>query len=383
MSALLQHLLEQKGRLKQTETKGGAVDLARALKTEPKEGQQDTVRNYFFQAGVDEWYNKLVEHTFRSEFISITKSDAEIIIKNWEDVASKTDAPCDIPLNMVGLIEKIDKVILEKFPSTEGVFVKLSTRSPKDSKTVMRKAEVAFQVSLSTLQDAELDDNARLVAFSDEMVKACAVKNGHEAVSILLDSWRVAEDLMYAFEEGKEEFPVSLVIRAWDRSITPRCEFRGFVWDRKLNCLGQYWHSLYFPELQSTEAQECISRDCLALFEKLKDSLPVPNAMLDLAWLGPGEVLLIEVNPLMEGLGSFKGSTGLFDFYADAALLTGGEVPNTVASSGHSGEVQSITVTGKQTEQPQFELRVRTEPESRASLISHMSHDWRRIVLGF
>lgn len=40
--------------------------------------------------------------------------------------------------------------------------------------------------------------------------------------------------------------------------------------------------------------------------------------MLDLAWLGPGEgALLIEVNPLMEGLGSFKGSTGLFDFYAD------------------------------------------------------------------
>jgi hypothetical protein len=69
-----------------------------------------------------------------------------------------------------------------------------------------------------------------------------------------------------------------------------------------------------------------------------------------------GQVLLIEVNPLMEGLGSFKGSTGLFDYYADEAVLTG---------------------------KTSFEIRVRTEEEDMSSLISHMSMEWRDIAFGF
>jgi hypothetical protein len=169
---------------------------------------------------------------------------------------------------------------------------------------------------------------------------------------------------MYAYEEKEErcsdtrseEYQISIVIRAWDSRVLPKCEFRGFVWDRHLNCLGQYWHSLFFPHLQGPEIQRQISEDCLRFFDGIKDSLPIPNAMLDLAWFGPGEVLLIEVNPLKEGLGSFRGSTGLFDFYSDEAVLQG---------------------------RAPFELRVRTVEESRGSLISHMSLEWRRVIFGF
>lgn len=65
---------------------------------------------------------------------------------------------------------------------------------------------------------------------------------------------------------------------------------------------------------------------------------------------------MIEVNPLMEGLGSFKGSTGLFDYYADEAVLTG---------------------------RAPFEIRIRTEEEDMSSLIAHMSMEWRTIAFGF
>lgn len=93
------------------------------------------------------------------------------------------------------------------------------------------------------------------------------------------------------------------------------------------------------------------------LFESIRGRLPVPTAMLDLAWFGPGAgAVLIEVNPLMEGLGSFKGSTGLFDFYADADVLQG---------------------------RRPFELRIRTEPEPRSVMLGHMSSTWRHIVFGF
>jgi hypothetical protein len=33
-----------------------------------------------------------------------------------------------------------------------------------------------------------------------------------------------------------------------------------------------------------------IERDCRALFDRLAPHLPVPNALIDFAWLGPGQV---------------------------------------------------------------------------------------------
>lgn len=280
------------------------------------------------------------------------------IIDYWKSTATQDDSVVRIPPSLQSLISRIDEVICAEFSDSDGVFIKLSTRSPKDSKTIFRKASDAYEARLTassnSLQSTTSEDNARMVALSEEMVKAAVVRSGTEAVTILLDSNRVAEDLMCAYEEGVPERPVSLVIRAWDSRIRPQCEFRGFVWDRKLNCIGQYWHSLYFPELQPL--QDAIARDCLLFFEGLKESLPVPNAMLDLAWLGPGQVLLVEVNPLMEGLGSFKGSTELFDFYKDSDVLTG-KAP--------------------------FEIRVRNNEEERSSLVSHMSPVWRKLLFGF
>lgn len=203
-------------------------------------------------------------------------------------------------------------------------------------------------------------DNARLVAFSEEMVKSAIVHTGAEAVTLLLDSWRAAEDLMYAYEAGKAPAPISVVLRAWDDRMRPQCEWRAFVHDHQLTALGQYWHSLYFPELQGDAGAALVARvveDVRALFASaVAPALPVPTAMLDIAWMGPGDAMLIEVNPLMEGLGSFKGSTGLFDYVGDAAVLRGAAP---------------------------FEVRVRREPEGRASMLSHMSLDWRRVVFGF
>jgi hypothetical protein len=345
--------------LKKTETKGEVVDLARILATEPAKGQQDITRNYFFQAGVDEWYDNLKTQTFLSAFVPISTDEAQSIIQHWQNVSSLSEGPFEVPLDLFDLVQRIDKTKSDIFPNTERVFVKLSTRSPKDSKTVLRKASLKYHERFASsveenVSSPETQDNARLVAMCEEMVQAAAVSNGQEAVTILCDSWRVAEDLMYAYEEGKDAVALSLVIREWNPRITPQCEFRGFVWDRRLTCIGQYWHSLYLPELESIKEQ--VARDCLALFDTLKTSLPVPNAMLDLAWLGPGEVILIEVNPLMEGLGSFKGSTGLFDFYEDAEVLTG---------------------------RSPFEIRLRSKPETRAELVSHMSLEWRSVVFGY
>eukprot|EP00957_Ditylum_brightwellii_P172396 13124763-Ditylum_brightwellii.AAC.1 len=62
----------------------------------------------------------------------------------------------------------------------------------------------------------------------------------------------------------------------------------------------------------------CVAEDLMAAYsEDDHEYLPVPNAMLDFAWLDPGKVILIEVNPIADGLGSFRGSTGLLGYEED------------------------------------------------------------------
>ena len=66
----------------------------------------------------------------------------------------------------------------------------------------------------------------------------------------MLDSWRVAEDLMSAYDvkTGKGlGYDVNIVVRGWNPKIEPKAEFRGFVIGKTLTCVGQYWHHLYFP----------------------------------------------------------------------------------------------------------------------------------------
>jgi hypothetical protein len=349
----------KKDDLKHTSTVGGNANLTLMTNDKDLSAEDEKRREYFFQAMVDNWYEKIKDKTFFSHFTPIHAVEAKAIINYWETIGSKSNEPvAQIPVELKDLMDRVDRIIHTHFVEFSGVFVKLSTRSPKDSKTIFRKAEAAFQARLDEEGNVSgwttSKENARLIAFSEEMAKANTVSNGREAVTILLDSWRVAEDLMYAFEDGKKEYSVSLVIRGWDARITPKCEFRGFVWDYRLTCVGQYWHSLYYPDLLAQK--DAIGEDLLTFFETIKDSLPVPTAMLDLAWLGPGEVVLIEVNPLMEGLGSFKGSTGLFDYYGDADTLMG---------------------------KNQFEIRVRTVEESKTEILSHMSLEWRKVVYGF
>lgn len=164
-----------------------------------------------------------------------------------------------------------------------------------------------------------LDENNRWILLTEEVAKAGSSTNAIEAMEMFLDSERVAEDLKYACE-NPSNWNLSIVVRSWDSRVTLQSEFRSFVrpflisyftcflmcsclllliiarlltrslkvWNKKMNCMGQYFHPLYFPELKDIKEQ--IASDCLLLFDKIKDSLPVPNALVDFAWLGPGEV---------------------------------------------------------------------------------------------
>ena len=345
--------------LKKTETLEKRASIAALVSSEPPEGEDDRVRDYFFSSGVDEWYYNLKECTFQSMFVPLGAEEASIILRNWAMCEDKRGTPtASIPDELAPLVALIDDLIVSNFNNSKfenKVFIKLSTRSPKDSSTILQRAYNMYQDYLSTTpaeQRATISLNDRLCKFSDFMIKASAVSSGTEAVAIMLDSLRVAEDLKFAYAEGKESKgdKISVVVRGWDPRITPACEFRGFVWDGEMTCIGQYWHHLHFPELK--EIKEQIAEELLEFYNsKLKANMPVPCAMLDLAYVGPGEVLLVEVNPLTDGLGSFPGSTGLFDYEEDVLR---GKLP--------------------------FELRLVEREADKHVLLNVMNPEWRAVL---
>lgn len=344
--------------------------LAAAVAAEKRAAEEEPARRTeFFAAGVSNWYSEAPLATFRTSFVPISQAAARAIVSffdlhegQWRDGAVEPPAlasPLPSDLLVTGLGEEVGRVIAEQYGGV--AFIKLTTRSPKDSRIVLSRAAAA----LHTLpppgpceETPEQHDNRLLVAFTTALAAALPVRGedaascGDAALRLLCDSERVAEDLRYALEQPPDLYDVSVCVREFDAGITPASEFRGFVWDGKLNCIGQYYHVLHFPGL--AEVRERVGADCLAFFATIKSALP-RRCMLDLAWLGDGRVVLIEANAFDGVYGSFPASTGLFSWEEDRALLTG--------------------VGGT------FEVRVREGPAPRAELLASMSPSWRRILL--
>jgi hypothetical protein len=177
-------------------------------------------------------------------------------------------------------------------------FVKLTTRSPKDSKKALARAHAAYTQCLSAAETAgagPVSDNDRWRILSEETTKAGAVSTAIGALELLLDSDRVYEDLEFALrgrgnpktesaaavsdnsdgykpvtpviEEATaaEDLQLDLVARSWDPRLKPESEFRAICWDGKITCLCQYFHPLYFQELSNNKDQ--IQDDILTVFQ--------------------------------------------------------------------------------------------------------------------
>lgn len=394
---------------------------------------------YFFDSGASSWFDAIKDFTFSSTFCSLTPEEAAVIVGHWEKrercLACVPTVAASMPGSaasagdgtlvtveeelaamlteatdaLSGLVDRLDAAVeaeCAKSPA-KACFVKLSTRSPKDSRKILAKAAVAFRARLAALEEKRAAEaagaaagversstageaaaasaaaaastvtaNERWIMLSEEVACASAVRSGAEALELLLDSARVFEDLEYALRgppidgntdgntDGKatEAIPrawnMALVARSWDPRLTPAAEFRGICWGGKLTCLAQYFHPLFFAHLQSPAALAAVERDVRACCAKASGAIAGlgGHCIVDFAWLGEGEVVLIELNPF-DGvcLGTFPASTGLFlwDDPADRKIMTG-EAP--------------------------FEFRVRSSPLGDAALKANGNVEWREIV---
>mmetsp|Transcript_33557 Transcript_33557/g.57536 ORF Transcript_33557/g.57536 Transcript_33557/m.57536 type:complete len:411 (-) Transcript_33557:419-1651(-) len=361
---------------------------------------------YFFNSGCRTWFDLISNHTMSTTFCVLEPHEAKLIVDHWEtrgrliaaalargegsNPTAELDALLKETIATLGpLKERLDVAVAEECAKSDvgKAFVKLSTRSPKDSKKALARAEASYNVRLDAL-DQLPSENERWIMLSEEVTKSSAIVNGDEALELLLDSDRVYEDLEYALRgppgpnaptDGSADqhdagassatvphpaggeatrWNMELVARAWDPRLTPESEFRGIAWNGDLTCLCQYFHPLHFPGMR--DRSEEVQRDIISKYNEPEVKSAVDrlggHCIIDFAWLAPGEVIVIELNPF-DGvcLGTFPASTGLFlwDDPDDKAIMMG-DAP--------------------------FEFRMRDHPLEPALLKTQCNQDWRTIV---
>ncbi|CAF0946305.1 unnamed protein product [Adineta ricciae] len=199
------------------------------------------------------------------------------------------------------------------------VFVRLSTRSPKDAVLLLNKDKFKqiFQQIFNELKSDETSKhNQQMIALDEASIRILAVYDGFHAVQLLLASERIQDDL-------KSSLSLNLIVREFlmDRQSL-KSEFRAFIYKRKLTALTQY--NEYIVDRVLIEQKRIVLESVENFFktENLLEQIPYDNCVLDLILIenSPGNyrVYICEVNPLAE----FAG-TGLFSWLNDRAILLG------------------------------------------------------------
>ena len=295
---------------------------------EVSEEKEEQRRDYFFSTGIDRWYEPLKDVTFPTQFLTMSPEEARTIVAHWkkhfQSRTSDSPAPDEdaitVPPALQALADRIDNMIRLISSPSDGVFVKLSTRSPKDSDIAFAKARKLYAEKCAAL-GGDLSPNDKLVLLGGVAIETLRVCCGTEAVQLLFSSTRVGEDLEYALSTGDDTFSqnVSLVVRKWV-PIAMWAEFRGFVWNSALTTIGQYNHPVVFPQLRTIKDK--ILSDLEAFFLSVKDRIRLDKYIVDFAWTEE-KVYLVEVNPF-DGEIVFPASTGLWSWEKDREQMMNG-----------------------------------------------------------
>lgn len=311
---------------------------------------------YRLSFGISATADMLRGITAESRFVSLDDAETEALAKGEEGPV------------LAGIERRIDEA-LATVPgaATEGAFVKLDSRSPKDALVGDVRSE-----GVRALVVEHIKKHAAIsgVAPGQKMPAQCAlnglmaalqeglrVRNGKQAVALLSKSWRVREDLHSA--RSLSPFArTGIALRSWVPGMNdqPWNEYRAFVFENKLTAASQYDHLCYYPQV--VENGEKISRVLRSFFDSElahrleKLSTYVVDLFVDVEALAGGKtegvVQVVELN-------SFESWTGacLFSWGADNDVIFG---------------------------RKPFELRVVTKPAPDETLLDMIPSPWIKFI---
>lgn len=312
---------------------------------------------------LDTWYNgSLKEHTFETEFVELSEAEIDAMVRGSQFLDIEKSLSDEQQVALHEIEKKLDTAI-KKYGDT-GAFVKLSTRSPKDAIFYKNDVDFITEIRLAVINEMEVEGqmakasfqrvhsfrktsriqfkegenpenessipkalrqqkteneafstnltskeplkNATLRAFTRVMSTKNQVKTGKEAMYLLRHSLRVKEDLQQIHNWNQiARIKVNVSVRKWNPDVArfPGMEFRGFVYNNKLNAVSQYDDVVYYPNV--TRHKEVICTRIKAFFEQhVKEALQEhKNYVVDF-FVGPTDVYIIEINPFHNGAGA-------------------------------------------------------------------------------
>lgn len=280
---------------------------------------------------INAWYERLRPVTFRTSFLPLSPEEAKAMIAAyWHKARGTAIAE---PERHAALLDALKQRIATAMAELTGpggrpgVFAKLSSRSPKDSRFCEARALEQVKERLTQVRAAHgaVHMNDVVCACIGCGIEALRLASADEVLECFTTSDRVcADDLPLALE-----FPASwaqfLVLREWV-TIPSHHEFRAFVVGNRLTGLSQYFDTGYYPELVANKAR------LLALIQRFfedqvrdRAAMHPADYVVDFAVDQAGErAYVIEVNPFGPPDGYGTG-TPLFDLRndRDRAILFG------------------------------------------------------------
>jgi len=210
---------------------------------------------------VENWYPFIKDYTFQTQILDLSLEEANALLKYREIYIMAKRLKLDekeyidqSTLNMIDNIkEKLEKCLISYRENGKGAFVRLSTRSPKDSALSSQKMKEMLKEIIQKSQEKDPQSINAIVEDAIAYIQcsswALEVKTGEEAVKLLMFSQRTYEDITRVkLELGEESFKMHIIIREWE-SILPEWEFRAFVFNKELTCVTQYYSMCYVPNM--------------------------------------------------------------------------------------------------------------------------------------
>jgi hypothetical protein len=322
LAAALSHL-----KRRQPEARANEAQLADSLANEK-------ARNARLRAcDLEAWYDRLKSFTFPTLFVPLSPDEARSMITIYHE-KKRNGSFCEPASvqesypSLAALAGRIDEAIAQLLAASSdkrGVFAKLSSRSPKDSRMCEARAFENVKEQLCTrFTDKALSVNELYSTVLSCGIQSLRLSDATEVLEAFLTSDRVCEDDLPLALEFPNLWSQHIVIRQW-MNIPTFCEFRGFVIANKLTGLSQYFSGAFFPEL--VENKDRILELIIEFFERVKSHVALEPAeyVVDFAVeLEQERVYVIELNPFgpPDGMGT---GTPLFSLAnaADRAILFG------------------------------------------------------------
>lgn len=170
-----------------------------------------------FPFDFDRWYPTLQPLTFPSEILEVTVPEAQAMMHYYQahylmkDVFTAKDHTI-----LASLKTKIDTLITSHFPN--GVFVRMSNRSPKDGLPLLSGTQ-SLSDQIDSIRSSLNSNNDKLIIINQLQMDVLKCKDASQVLHLILSSERIYFDLCLALDNHtllkNDIWSSNIILRAW------------------------------------------------------------------------------------------------------------------------------------------------------------------------